>query len=787
MVVLAMLATTSPHAQDRPADERPSAARLVPTIHPPLPTSPSEYWLVPDLAAPRPAGSRAGATAIANFVKAVNLIGDREYAAAVPLIDGAAIATTPLGAYGYYYSGVALNALQRLADADTAFAAADALRPGGALSELLPLRIAEVALARNDARRAVDTLQRLDPDKANAPEQVNLMVARAAERAGDRDTALKIYRHLYYDYPTSQEAGDAQAGIERLQTPDLIPADRFKQELARAERLFAAKRWAQARAAFDALSRSAQGDEEDLVRLRVAECDYYLDRFRAARDGVQPFLKSNPREAEARFFYLTAVRALGDQSTYLDLARKFVAEYPDSPWSEETLNNLASHYIIVDDDDAADLTFRELSRRFPKSRYAERAAWKVGWRAYRAGDFREAAETFENAAGVFPRSDYRPSWLYWAGRSRDQINERDVAAARYRLTIADYANSYYGRLASAILQQRNEPAAIQAVASPLPLAPAAIPSAPLIRELGALELYDSALREVQYAQHAWGNSPQLEATIAWIRHNQGLSLSGTERFNAIRGAITTMRRAYPQFLAAGGENLPPEILRIIYPLDFWPLIVRGSSQHDLDPYLMTALMAQESTFTPEIKSSANAWGLIQLLPSTGRRYARKVGMTRFTTASLQDPEVNVRLGMQYFKDLVDRFGGNYFAIASYNAGENRVAQWRADKPDLAEDEFIDDIPFPETQNYVKRILGTAEDYRRLYGGGLLNPNDPLSRGTVIPTPAVKTVKSSATTKKTTSASKKTSSTAKKSTSAAKKTPPAKKAAPAKKTPATSKR
>ena len=98
-------------------------------------------------------------------------------------------------------------------------------------------------------------------------------------------------------------------------------------------------------------------------------------------------------------------------------------------------------------------------------------------------------------------------------------------------------------------------------------------------------------------------------------------------------------------MAAGGENLPPEILRIIYPLDFWPLIVRGSSQHGLDPFLMTALMAQESTFTPEIKSSANAWGLMQLLPSTGKRYARKVGMTRFTTGSLQDPEVNVRLGM----------------------------------------------------------------------------------------------------------------------------------------------
>src|SRR5205085_9182373 len=138
-------------------------------------------------------------------------------------------------------------------------------------------------------------------------------------------------------------------------TPESIPPDGFKLELARAERLFAAKRWAQARAAFDALSRTAQGDEAELVNLRIAECDYYVDRFRAAREELQPYLKGASRVGEARFFYLTATRALGDQSTYVDLARKFIADFPDTPWTEETLNNLASHYIITDDDEAADL------------------------------------------------------------------------------------------------------------------------------------------------------------------------------------------------------------------------------------------------------------------------------------------------------------------------------------------------------------------------------------------------------------------------------------------------
>jgi soluble lytic murein transglycosylase-like protein len=106
---------------------------------------------------------------------------------------------------------------------------------------------------------------------------------------------------------------------------------------------------------------------------------------------------------------------------------------------------------------------------------------------------------------------------------------------------------------------------------------------------------------------------------------------------------------------------------------------------------------------------------MQILPSTGRRYARKVGMRGFTTRSLENPEINARLGTQYFADMVKQFGGAHFALAGYNAGENRVERWNEEAPGLPTDEWIDNIPYPETQNYVKRILGTVDDYRRLYG------------------------------------------------------------------------
>jgi tetratricopeptide (TPR) repeat protein len=216
--------------------------------------------------------------------------------------------------------------------------------------------------------------------------------------------------------------------------------------------------------------------------------------------------------------------------------------------------------------------FRELWSRFPQSRYAERAAWKLGWWAYKNGRFAAAAQAFEAGAATFPRADLRPAWLYWSARSHDQMGEPSVANDRYRLEVSDYQNSDYGRLAAAVLESRGEPApANNVTVAPPPTAPQ-IPTASVVRELIAVEMYDAALKELQYAQRAWGNAPAVDATIAWIRHEQAQHETAPDRFDHLRGAINIMKRAYPQYLAAGGEHLPPAVLEVIYPLDYWPLI-----------------------------------------------------------------------------------------------------------------------------------------------------------------------------------------------------------------------
>ena len=734
LVVLTLAGVVlAPAIQGQDARRDTVPVRLTPTRHTPLPADLSGFWYVP-AAGTSDAGSPSAAVT-GRIARGIRLINSGDFAGGLPLVNSADVGRSPLAAYAHYYAGVALTSLTRPSEADKAFAAAHDRDPDGYLDEALDLRMAEAALARGDAKRAVDLLDDLADDKPASADAVLVSLGRAAEKAGDVDRALEAYRKVYYDLPLSAGAADAQVAIARLQTIDKLPPDKVKRDRERADALFAGRRWAQARAAYEPLARVLKDADGRLVALRIASCDYYLNRFRPARDAAAPLLEDDKLGPEARFIHLSATRGLGDTSTFITLTRRLADEHPESPWTEEALNALASHYIRADQDDDADGVFRLMLASAPRGRYADRAAWQVGWRAYRNRDLRFAAETFERAAATFPRADYRPSWLYWSARARDLLNESSAAVERYALVIADYGSSYYGRLATAALDGRRVPAGTVTVAlttggsdrgAPADSRPSSIPTAGLIRDLIAAQLYEEALREVQYAQRQWGDSAALQATTAYIRHHQGVQLRAEERFSAVRGAINTMRRAYPQFMTAGGDELPAEVLRIIFPIDYWPLIAKYSKQHGLDPYLVAALMAQESTFTAEIRSSANAYGLMQIIPSTGRHVARKVGVRNFTTRMLTDPETNVRLGTQYFKDLMTEFGGAHFALAGYNAGEGRVRQWRRERPPLPADEFTDDIPFAETQAYVKRILGTAEDYRRLYGGGLLDPHASLS-------------------------------------------------------------
>jgi soluble lytic murein transglycosylase len=686
---------------------------LGPTDHPTLPRNESDLWLVPSVA-DRSARVTPAATTLA---AAVQRYRDGDYAGALSTLSRLP-SSAALDDYVDYYTGLAQLRLQKYPEAKKTFAAIAERKPQGAVSLLAALAHAEALESAGEYRAAVNLYQRLADTKGLVTDDVLTRLGRAALADGDRKTAAQAYLRLYYEFALTDAATAAASQLQSLQ--DQIVKSGYQADLGRAVMLFGARRYAEARSAFQELQRVASGDDKELVDLRVAECDFYLRRHDAAREGTRPYLEGASRKAEARFFFLSALRELGSHDEYIAQTRALVSDFPGDSWSEEALNNLGTHFIVTNQDEAAAQVFAELYEKFPTGSRAERAAWKAGWWSYRKGDYANTVRTFESAASTFPRSDYRPSFLYWAARSHGALGQADHAAARFRIVFQDYGSSYYGRLAKkqASRMADAEPTTGHAIAASLQ-EPAAVaprpPTADRIRLLLANGLYDDALEELRFAQRQWGTSPVIEATMAWAYHQKG----------ELRRGITLMRRAYPQSLTSTGHLLPVAMRQVIFPLVYWDLIRIHANKHDLDPYVMAALINQESTFDPDIRSSANAWGLMQIVPPTGRRLARTLGIRRFTTASLTNPQTNIRMGMLYFSQLVRQFGGTYYALASYNAGESRVVRWKAERPGLDEDEFIDDIPFPETQNYVKRILGTAEDYRLLYGRDGGRPQSPV--------------------------------------------------------------
>ena len=726
--LVALTPIAVPRAQQAGAGSSASPAggvTLLPTNHPRLSRELSHLWMVPDQ-------GRLGRTAaLDELASAVKLVAADSYTKALPILSRPALQQGLLGHYAEFYKALAELRLGHPDEARHAFQALQAPEPIGYLAEAAALGEAESDEALGDHAAALAIYERLAASKPTSPDDVLMRAGRAAKAAGVMEAAKTAFERVYYEFPFSDLSAAAATEVDWFYSGQPIAAggNRYKLELGRAERLFGGKKYAEARTGFERLRNAAQGDDRELVDLRLAECDYFLRRPRNARDRVRAYLDRATRQAEALFFYAVSIRELGQRDEYLKTVRRIVADFPGGSWAEEALNDLANRYIRQDDDESTDQTLRELYEKFPTGRYAERAAWKIGWRAYRRGAHGETARIFERAAADFPRSDYRPSWLYWAARAREALGDHSLAEARYALVATDYINTYYGRLVVKHVADRDnraeQPRLIVNVqrsgeSSPSDASNAGDrslpPNAAIIRALLGLELYDQAVDELHYAQNMWGDSPAIQATLAWSYRQQGQLASGTRQFELFRAAITTMKRAYPQFLAAAGEDLPKDILRVIFPIGYWDLIQKYAAERHLDPYLVAALVGQESTFVPEIRSPAQAVGLMQLLPSTGRRYvttlhpARRFSMNLLTTA-----EPNIEMGTAYLADLMKRFGQVHFALASYNAGEHRVARWISERPGVDRDEFIDDIPFPETQNYVKRILGTAEDYRRLYG------------------------------------------------------------------------
>jgi soluble lytic murein transglycosylase len=217
-------------------------------------------------------------------------------------------------------------------------------------------------------------------------------------------------------------------------------------------------------------------------------------------------------------------------------------------------------------------------------------------------------------------------------------------------------------------------------------------------------LTDFAVRELQAAG---GGSGANWATLQISRIYQDAGLH--------HRALQFLKRSVNNYYSLDITALPRPYWEALFPKPYWADLRRSAADNGLDPYMVASLIRQESEFNPGAVSHANAWGLMQLLPATGKTEAKQVGIRHFSTGLLLEPTTNIRLGTRFLRKMVDEYNGQVeYALAAYNAGTNRVDDWRAVGRYNDITEFVESIPFTETREYVQAIVRNAQVYKRLY-------------------------------------------------------------------------
>ena len=375
-------------------------------------------------------------------------------------------------------------------------------------------------------------------------------------------------------------------------------------------------------------------------------------------------------------------------------------------------------YLLRNDYDRAIDFYREIHERFPQGRYGAYAHWKVAWLSLREGRNDEARTRFEEQIALYPSSLQVPAAMYWRGRLAEEEQDLVKAQLYYQRLSQRFRNYYYAdlarnRLAALHVSGAGVPDAVLEKIPPLQVAsdpPALEPPADNLhlqkaRLLQNGGLTDFAIRELKMAADD-GGSAWATAEMARLYRDNG----------QYHRALQLLKRSVPSYFAMDLDALPRPYWEDLFPRPFWTDLKRYASSNGLDPYLVASLIRQESEFNPAAVSHANAVGLMQVLPTTGKKLARQMKVRRFSTDQLLQPGVNLQLGTRYFRELLDQFGGRLeYALAAYNAGTDRVEAWLANGKYRDPEEFVESIPFSETREYVQAILRNVTVYKRLYG------------------------------------------------------------------------
>lgn len=387
---------------------------------------------------------------------------------------------------------------------------------------------------------------------------------------------------------------------------------------------------------------------------------------------------------------------------------ELLSRFPTRTEGAEILFSRAEALDSQGDREGAIRGYLRTAEQIPAHDLAGQSRMRMGQLLLAAGREAEALRVYSDYLLDFPQGRRWDEAAFWAGRLLG-ASGRDAESRELLNRLREtYPLSYYAVRASDLL---GEP-----FAPPIAVGGDPPPLSPFLQE--GLARFDELLG----AGLPRGASWEVEAMAARIRTD----MDPERRFRAmVRLANELNARGFTREginlgwdLRREGRGWDRELLAAVYPFPYRAIVLAEAEGRRADPFLIAGLIRQESAFWVEARSRADARGLMQVLPTTGRGLARSLGLSGFDPERhLYKAEINVHLGVAFFADMRRRFGEELpIILSAYNAGPSRAERWRQYPEAKDMDRFVERIPFTETRGYVKNVTANRAIYRWLYGG-----------------------------------------------------------------------
>ncbi len=485
----------------------------------------------------------------------------------------------------------------------------------------------------------------------------------------------------------------AAAGLSELGVDDAGLALRLGETLRRAGRS------EEALTAYEMHARYAGSAETTATRLTRAQ----LLLRRGRLDDAQPLLAGlSEGDGEIGASALTSLIDLRKRqrrtSTVATLEADLLRRFPNSERAAQIL-------FFQGDKQHDDFAIEEALRLYTMSRDADPSSERGGLSAMRIGhiyvsqgNHEKAAEAFETYLDIVDDGGYEDEALYWAARSRMETGAREQAFSLLGKVRTRSPVTYYAVQTADLLGEPFEvPVAPYRPTPTPPWVVTGIDQLKLLQEAGFSRTEDAlAARYIERARP----TPAVLLQLASGFHGLDRNWEAIQLGWSVRNA---------------GRPWDRLLLEVIYPFPYREMVTREAEEIGVDPFLMAALIRQESAFRVDARSSANARGLMQVLPATGQTLARKIGPRDFDSSKLYVPDVNLHLGATYLRDMLNRYDHDLpLVLSAYNAGPSRANRWRHFPEASDPVRFAERIPFRETRGYVKNITRNYRMYAFLY-------------------------------------------------------------------------